>query len=441
MKKQQQSTNHFLTTRRGKQLVILLVAVGVLAIAYVRYSQVLTSSWAARSKNAAVKDCQQLPLDRYKAWRKGVVTEVQPAVRKDCVKLLAGDMSEQERVKKAVSGWKSSMKNSTIYRHTADCSWLAAYLTDNLYNSELEMSFPIAFSFIVYESPEQFLRLFKLLYRPQNAYCIHCDKKSNYKQFFSYFAKCLPNVVIPNEATDVAWGQNTLLMAQMSCLSELVSYRDKQREEERWRYVINLCSKELPLISTRMIVEKLISMNETSSVVSWAIPDTETHTMERLRGHTLPHHLSFYKSMTYNALSAPLVYFLLQNSTATDAYKVFVQTFFPEEHFYATLFRVPGVPGGYDPQIPDDQYFEVGHYFWRTNSEEIKLPCYGKTVHGICIVNYADLPRVMEETKNGSAALFQNKYFMEHDHIAMDCMEERIVDMNKREFELECGNS
>ena len=47
----------------------------------------------------------------------------------------------------------------------------------------------------------------------------------------------------------------------------------------------------------------------------------------------------------------------------------------------------------------------------------------------------------MKETRNGSLAFFQNKYFMELDHVAMDCMEERIVDMNKREYELECQKS
>ena len=67
------------------------------------------------------------------------------------------------------------------------------------------------------------------------------------------------------------------------------------------------------------------------------------------------------------------------------------------------------------------------------------LPCYGRIYHNICIVNHANLPRIMQETKNGSTALFHNKYFMEDNHLIMDCMEERLVAMNKLEYELECS--
>ena len=154
---------------------------------------------------------------------------------------------------------------------------------------------------------------------------------------------------------DVHWGEKTLLIAQMSCLSDLVSYREGQREEKRWQYVINLCGKELPLMSTRMMVEKLISMNQTSMIRSWHIPANE-HTMQRLNGKTLPYNLTYYKSMTYTALSASFVYFLLRNTTAIMIYNFFLDTGIPEEHFYATMFRMPGVPGGYDPQL---KYFPV----------------------------------------------------------------------------------
>ena len=198
----------------------------------------------------------------------------------------------------------SDWKESDFYCQTKSCTWLKEYLWNNLYNSQQERNFPLAFSFIVYESPEQFLRLFKLLYRPQNTYCIHYDKKSVYKVFFRILARCLPNVIIPRNIIDVQWGEKTLLIAQMSCLSDLVSYREKQREEKRWQYVINLCGKELPLMSTRMMVEKLIYMNQTSMINSWRIDATDNSTMWRLNGKTLPYNLTYYKSMTYTALSS-----------------------------------------------------------------------------------------------------------------------------------------
>ena len=106
--------------------------------------------------------CHQ-PRGGFKAWNQGVVTLVRPPVVRNCSKLLDGDEEEQERVGRAEDGWVSDWKESDI--NCKSCTWLKEYLWNNLYNSELERNFPLAFSFIIYESPEQFLRLFKLLYR------------------------------------------------------------------------------------------------------------------------------------------------------------------------------------------------------------------------------------------------------------------------------------
>lgn len=150
-----------------------------------------------------------------------MVTLVLPPVVKNCSKLFAGDRMEQERVARAKDGWISSWKEDNIFHDINNCSWLREYLRDNLYNSEKERNSTLAFSFVIYQSPEQFPRLLKLLYRPHNTYCIPYDKKYIYKQFFGNFTNCLPNVIIPNKIIDVKWGKKTLLMAQMSCLSDM----------------------------------------------------------------------------------------------------------------------------------------------------------------------------------------------------------------------------
>ena len=366
-------------------------------------------------------------------WNQSQLTFVYPSVEKDCSKLIAGDQGERERVKKATKGWNRGVSYKHLMEVTSNCSLLRDLFKNTLYISKLELSFPIGFIFVVYESPEQFLRLLKVLYRPHNVYCIHPDIKSKYYQFFTNIAKCFPNIIIPQHTINVEWGAISLLKAQRSCHTDLHSYRQQQKEEEKWRYVINLCGKELPLTSGREMVKKLISMNGTSSVV--ATPRKNT---ERLKGKTLPHNLTYYKSMTFVALSESFVHFMLTNKTAIALYDFMLGTGFPEEHFYATLFMAPGTPGGYNS---GKKYFEVDHYFWRNTNDERARPCFGKTVHNICVVNFLDLPRIMKETKNGSTALLHNKYFMELDHVVMDCMEERIVDMNKREYEMEYSSS
>ena len=366
----------------------------------------------------------------FKSWNQGQLTLVYPMVKRDCSKLIAGDEEEMIKVRNATRDWNVTYQHHTEV--TINCSLLRDMFNNTLYISKLELSFPIAFIFVVYESPEQFLRLLKVLYRPHNVYCIHPDNKSKYYQFFTNIAKCFPNIIIPTHTINVTWGTTeSTLKAQRSCHTDLHSYRQQQKEEKKWRYVINLCGKELPLTSGMEMVKKLISMNGTSSVV--VTPHNNT---SRLRGKTLPYNLTYYKSITYVALSESFVHFMLTNKTAIALYDFMLGTDIPEEHYYATLFMAPGTPGGYNSER---KYFRVASIFWRTNSKEQALPCFGKTVHRICIVNFLDLPRIMNETENRSTALFHNKYFMELDHVVMDCMEERIVDMNKREYEMECS--
>ena len=44
--------------------------------------------------------------------------------------------------------------------------------------------------------------------------------------------------------------------AQMRCMTDLVKFRAK--EKYKWKYVINLCGKELPLMTNREMVKRLI---------------------------------------------------------------------------------------------------------------------------------------------------------------------------------------
>ena len=387
-----------------------------------------------------------LPSEGYKAWKIGLVTGLGSPIIKNCSKIISGDIAESSRAQRLQKNWMSTYKeqyyskgaDKSLLKQSSKCSWLQETMSNNLYNTNLEIDFPLAYIFLVYESPLQFLRLFKILYKPQNTYCIHVDVKSPKREFFNNIVRCFDNVIMASKLTDVRWSVYTMLDAQVQCFTDLVNLREKQEEDRKWKYVINLCSKELPLHTTKEMVQMLQSMKGTSSIVAWPIPKKEWWTIRRLREQPIPFNLSFYKSMAYNALSAPFATFMVKDPRAQELYQFFRKTDFPEEHFYPVLFHMPDIPGGYNPQIPLEDYFEVGHYFWRTNAAEVALPCYGETVHGICIVTHSDFPRIMRETKNGKTALFQNKYFMELNHVAMDCMEEMIVTKNKRDYEIDC---
>lgn len=398
----------------------------------------------------------EVPPGGFKAWGHGVVTMLAPQVAVNCSKILSGDETELEKVNKAMSVWKNALSDEAMLNKMHNCSWLQEYFSDNLYNSELEKSFPLAFTFVVYDSPQQVLRLIRLLYRPQNVYCIHYDVKSQHKQFFQSLARCIDNVVIASRLENVVWGYYTIMQAQMNCMQDLLEYRNKQARY-KWKYLINLCGKELPLVTNRDMVVKMLKLNGSSSIVAQSCSTRSKVTKRiehpvRLNANQTgivvneeiwlkdrPFNLSlFHKSSSYNALSFQFANYLAFNQTAKVVYDFFKQTKNAEEHFYATLYKTPGIPGGSDRHIPKSHYFEVSGSFWTkvTTFQRLKrYGCLGKVVHEVCVVGAGDLAAVVREKGH----LFHNKYFMGYDHSIMNCMEERLVSLNKLEYQQECG--
>ena len=390
----------------------------------------------------------ELPVRGFKSWKDGVVTVVKPVIERNCTKIFAGDRREVRRViRNWPWSWTNEVSDHKLLQMVGNCSWVREYLHDVMYTTKLERSFPIAYTFVVYDSPQQVLRLLKVLYRPTHYYCIHPDRKSGLMaSIFSEIAACLDNVIIPLNVIEVAWGHYSLLEAQLSCLSDLVQWREKLPEENKWKYVINLCGKELPLVSTNATVSALSKLNGTSSIIVTHEKKFNDEVRRRLYGMTVPHNIALYKSMAYVALSYQFIIFLLKNPTAVELRLFFKGCTIPEEFFYATIYMLPGAPGGYDPKLRS-LYFHVTRYIWRNTA-----PCNGKHIHWICIITAGDMKMVAGETsphglaagyggvRPGEAtALFHNKYFMEFDHTVMDCMEERLVGMNRLEYQQDCS--
>ena len=309
----------------------------------------------------------------------------------------------------------------------------------------------------MYDSPQQFLRLLRLLYRPQNVYCIHYDVKSLHKEFFESIARCFDNVMIATKLENVVWGYYTIMQAQMNCMADLLEYREKQTHN-KWQYSINLCGKELPLTTNREMVVKLKRLNGTSSIITESAanhpstvyriehPVTLTANKTQIIQHddklleNRPFDLALlHKSSFYNALSFQFAEYLIFDKKANTIYDFFKQTSIAEEQFYATLYKNPGVPGGFNKHVPRSNYFEVAGSFWtkvNTFQKGKKYDCRGLVIHQICVVGAGDLQEVVRES---GSHLFHNKYFMEFDHSVMDCMEERIVERNRLEYRQDCG--
>ena len=370
-------------------------------------------------------------------------SEISVSVPPNCSKLLAGDKEEVRRVKQTMETWKNASLNGFKMQQVQDRHWLTYYFMNNeVHNSDLEKSFPLAFTFMVHESPQQVLRLLRLLYRPQNSYCIHYDAKSTdeFKELFNSVADCLENVIIASRQESVVWGHYSVLGAQMNCMKDLLDLRTQQ--QHKWKYLLNLCGKELPLVTNREMVLRLAKLNGRSSVRAYKTPaefmhrikylvelneeKTEIGNKSKLLGDP-PFNISqLYKSRTFVALSYQFARFLHTNDTAIEIHEFFKKCANPEEHFYATMFMLPGAPGGW---ANGNDYFNLESVFWIRDGHEI---CRGKVVHKVCVVGVGDLPRIVEMA---GGHFFHNKYFMEYDPVVMSCMEERIIQMNKLEYQ------
>ena len=404
-------------------------------------------------------------VSQFKSWSKRVVTEITPVLRQNCSKLMDGDSFELERIVQLLN----EIHTFKVIANFSNCVHIWNEFYNNFYVSESEKTFPIAYALVVYTNAMQILRFLKAIYRPQNLYCIHPDPNSgkNFTGTFKLLSSCLPNVFVASHIQNVKYtSPTTIFEAQMSCFRDLKAYPYR-----KWHYVINLCSRELPLKTNRYIVEGLRKMNGTSIVKPHSIDKYTLETrfsnvaslhafskqncsecpqnsslvtnkgVEETDNFLVHYGINLYKSMAYNALSRSFVHYILQNETM-QLFKQWIleNCHVPEEHFYATAYMMPGAPGGYHSQ-PLPRATENIPQMFKTNWKHLKYsPHYvpgeecssGKVVHEVCILNSAELPRIKHAMKRD--VWFFNKYFLEDDHVVMDCVEEELVRSNRLEF-------
>jgi len=418
---------------RLKGIFVVLVLICVVAMFLLFYS---SSTGTINNLHEAKSDEETPSLGPadFKSWKKHAVTALKPEMRKNCQKIMEGNKEEIKRVANASAHWKNKVKDGDLHRLTANCSWVRETFENNLYTTTLEKSFPIAFSFTVYNSPQQVVRLLKVLYRSINQYCIHVDTKSSpaFRETLSNIAKCLENVHMATVSYFVSWGRAGVMKAQMQCLRDLAKVRDTLPQEKKWKYSINLCGKELPISTNHEIVSHLLKLNGSSAINAFQMGKSSRE-WRRLGKQAIPFKLPYFKSQSNIAMSFEFIKFLLSSEKAKVLYKFFSKCKSPEEHFYATVFRMPGVPGGFDPNLPPKFYVNVERAFWMFKP----TACNGRTVHNICIVTAGDMKAVLKISNFGASAMFHNKYFMKDDHAVMDCAEERIVWHNMAEYQEE----
>ncbi|XP_059035220.1 N-acetyllactosaminide beta-1,6-N-acetylglucosaminyl-transferase isoform X2 [Mustela lutreola] len=319
---------------------------------------------------------------------------------------------------------KTTLSESSCYEYVAQ----SHYITETL--SEEEAEFPLAYTVTIHKDFGTFERLFRAIYMPQNVYCVHMDEKATdtFKDSVKRLLSCFPNAFLASKMEPVVYGGISRLQADLNCLKDLVA------SEVPWKYAINTCGQDIPLKTNKEIVQYLKSFkgkNITPGVLppNHAIGRTKYVHQELLskkNSYMLktrklktppPHNMTIYFGTAYVALTREFANFVLQDQRALDLLSWSKDTYSPDEHFWVTLNRIPGVPGS----MPNASWTGNLRAIKWIDMEDKHGGCHGRYVHGICIYGNGDLKWLIN-----SPSLFANKFELTTYPLTVECLELRL---------------
>ncbi|XP_006006674.1 beta-1,3-galactosyl-O-glycosyl-glycoprotein beta-1,6-N-acetylglucosaminyltransferase 4 [Latimeria chalumnae] len=331
------------------------------------------------------------------------------------------------------------LEDKAIESMTADC---VAYSKHRGYQRKIfspeEVKFPIAYSLVVHKDAVMVERLINAIYMPQNVYCIHYDQKSPsvFKAAMKNIAKCFPNVFIASKLESVQYAHISRLQADLNCLADLL------KSPVQWKYVTNLCGQDFPLRSNVELVSEFKKLNE-ANMVETSKPSNNKK-QRFLYHHELqkvpydygniptktnisktppPHKIEMFVGSAYFTLTHEFTQYILENPVAKDFLAWSEDTYSPDEHFWASMVRVPGVPGGIPQSAPDvtDLQSKTRLVKWSYLAEELYPPCTGTYQRSVCIYGAAELRWLLQY-----GHWFANKFDSKVDPFIIKCLGDKL---------------
>ncbi|XP_029025872.2 beta-1,3-galactosyl-O-glycosyl-glycoprotein beta-1,6-N-acetylglucosaminyltransferase 4-like [Betta splendens] len=287
---------------------------------------------------------------------------------------------------------------------------------DDVCVSDEEKDFPIAYSLVVHKHPWMVERLIRATYSPSNIYCIHYDLKSSaqFKAAMEGLAHCLPNVFIASKLEDVIYAGFTRLKADLNCLSDLL------QSEVKWKYVINLCGQDFPLRPNIELVSELKKLNGANMLETC---QPTAYKRGRFSRTPPPHNIEMFTGSAYFVLSREFVVFMNSSVVVKDFLAWTEGTYSPDEHFWATIVRLPGVPGEVPRSHPDitDLMSKTRLVKWSYLEGSLYPYCTGVHVRAVCNYGAAEIHWLLNY-----GHWFANKFDTNVDPIAVQCLEEKL---------------
>ncbi|XP_031712046.1 beta-1,3-galactosyl-O-glycosyl-glycoprotein beta-1,6-N-acetylglucosaminyltransferase-like isoform X3 [Anarrhichthys ocellatus] len=356
----------------------------------------------------------------------------------NCSAVLQGEREalEQAKLLTSTKDFQKSVQIPNAYYINAnlDCGKFKSsrkYLTFPL--SREEEDFPLAYSMVVHHKVQNFEQLLRAIYAPQNIYCVHVDKKSEASVFsaISAITSCFPNVFMVSQAVSVVYAAWPRVQADLNCMADLYNAKTK------WKYFINLCGQDFPLKTNLEIVRALQSLKGSNSLESEKLPENKqwrvSHAHQIVDGQIQPtenikepppFNLSIMSGNAYIVVNRGYIRSVLEDNRILALIEWAKDTFSPDEFLWATIQRLPGVPGSKRPS-PKYDMTDINAIArlvkWRLHEGEVYPECQGNHVRDICVYGAGDLQWLLQQHH-----LFANKFDTDTYPIAVYCLEKYL---------------
>ncbi|XP_042190678.1 beta-1,3-galactosyl-O-glycosyl-glycoprotein beta-1,6-N-acetylglucosaminyltransferase 4 isoform X2 [Callorhinchus milii] len=247
------------------------------------------------------------------------------------------------------------------------------------------------------------------------------------------------------------------LLCILPCLLKLfyslteVTGSNKKWSSIQWKYIINLCGQDFPLRSNYELVSELKMLNGANMLESVHPSDSKKErfayhyelqnvpfeygmvpVMSNLQKDAAPHNIEVFSGSAYFVLSREFVLYINNSLVAKDFLAWSSDTYSPDEHFWASMVRVPGVPGELPRSAREvsDLESKVRLVKWSYLEEQLYPPCTGTRRRSTCIYGAAELRWLLN-----SRHWFANKFDSKVDPVLIKCLEMKLRERQRNMVE------
>ncbi|KAG8595815.1 hypothetical protein GDO81_001640 [Engystomops pustulosus] len=297
------------------------------------------------------------------------IGEENPTSSVNCTKIIQDDLEAIQSAKLELLTVKHRraprLTENDYINMTKDCFSFTKNRKYVLYPiTKEERDFPIAYSIVVHHKIDMLERLLRTIYMPHNYYCLHVDKKSSdsFVAAVKGIASCFENVFIASQLENVVYASWSRVQADLNCMTDL------HHANAKWKYLINLCGMDFPIKTNREIVQMLKALKGENSLETEKMP---AHKEVRWRKHYQvsangiqkteldkgppPFEVQVFSGSAYFVLSRAFVKHVLENEKIQKFLEWSKDTYSPDEFLWATLQRLPEMPGS----VPANSKYDV----------------------------------------------------------------------------------